>query len=231
MGALGRRWVGLFAIMLSGIVAAAGYLHAASFDCAKAGNPTEQTVCADKTLSELDEELARYYESARRSLADGAKCLASDQRAWIKDARNACRADKGCLQSVYVNRLATLHALQPAELQLQRDLPQVPVLVTAVPPEKEAATSAGAGAGLLEVSGQLVWEHDDINNMGLAVKSDAGRVHVIVFDMDIGNSATHAVLRNRIEKEGTAAFLVRGVKAKSGGFAQDQCRFVYRRRH
>ena len=33
-------------------------VHSASFDCNKAGNFAEREVCADKTLSSLDEKLS-----------------------------------------------------------------------------------------------------------------------------------------------------------------------------
>jgi hypothetical protein len=111
------------------------------------------------------------------------------------------------------------------------DLPQVPVLVTAVPPGGEPASIAGPGAKPLEIFGQLVHEQNDPNNMGLAIRSQAGPVYVIVLDMDIGDSPTHEALRYSIEKEATGSFIVRGVSNADGGFAMDQCRFVYRRRH
>jgi uncharacterized protein len=214
-------------IALSG----AGNAPAASFDCQKAATASEKTICADPRLSELDEDLARYYEAARLALADGAKCLASDQHVWIKEVRDACGADQSCLTRAYQYRLATLDGLQPGVTQLHIDLPAAPVLITAVPPEREPASSAapGAGAGSFEATGTLVHEQTDINNMGFAVRSEAGPVHVIVLDMDIGNSPTHESLRYRIEKDAGASFIVRGVKARQGGFAMDRCRFVYRR--
>jgi len=207
-------------------IAAPSSANAASFDCAKARSPVEKAICGDTKLSNLDEYLGHYYEAARMALGDGADCLRDDQRHWIRAVRNPCGANVTCLTKAYLKRLATLDGLQPGATQIRTiELPREPTLALAIPPEPETAHSDG---GPLALRGHLVWEHKDINNMGYAVRTKDGRAHVIVLDMDIGNSKNDAALRYLIERNTTATFMVRGTKAKGGGFAMDRCRFVYR---
>ena len=75
--------------------------------------------------------------------------------------------------------------------------------------------------------GQLVWEHDDINNMGFAVKPAKGQARAFVYDMSIGGGA-HDIIRTLIERESETQFLVRGTATDEGGFDDGQCRMVYR---
>lgn len=81
-----------------------------SFDCAKAGNPTETAICSDVALARLDRELAGSY---RQSLtyADETQAAATRdaQRVWLGE-RNACGGSLVCLTESYDNRLAALRA-------------------------------------------------------------------------------------------------------------------------
>jgi uncharacterized protein len=204
-----------------------GAARAASFDCTNARTAVEKAICGNTNLSNLDEYLGRYYDAARLALGDGGTCLRDDQRHWISATRNLCGSNVACLTNAYLKRLATLDGLQPGVTQIRNlTLPREPTLAVAIPPETEAPHSGNGG--VLAIRGHLAWEQKDINNMGYAVRSNDGRAHVIVFDMDIGNSKTHAVLRGLIERNTTATFLVRGNKDKNGGFAMDRCRFIYR---
>lgn len=48
--------------------------HAASFDCAKAARFVEQAICANATLSQLDDALSENYRSMRAAnIGDGAR--------------------------------------------------------------------------------------------------------------------------------------------------------------
>ena len=71
-------------------------------------------------------------------------------------------------------------------------------MVAALPPE--ADTVAGKANTPMEMRGQLVWEHDDINNMGFAVKPAKGQARAFVYDMSIGGGA-HDIIRTLIERE------------------------------
>lgn len=198
----------------------------ASFVCAKASTAVEKTICGDAELSSLDEHLGRYYAVALEQAGAGAACLKSDQRNWVKTIRNPCGADAHCLSAAYLQRLAALDGFQPGASALKNiALPGAPVLVAALPPE--ADTVAGKAKTPLEMRGQLVWEHDDINNMGFAVKPAKGRARAFVYDMSIGGGV-HDIIRTLIETESAAQFLVRGMATEEGGFDDGQCRMVYR---
>lgn len=174
-------------------------------------------------LAELEEALERYEAGAAIALRDGAQCLAADRAAW-EARRDAC-ADVSCRRDAVLERLATLDGLQPGMAALENvALPDVPVLIAAIPPEYEAEGGSGAP---LEREGALVWEQEDIDNMGFAVRDADGAAHVIVPDMDIGNSPNHDSLRALIEAGGDQSVLVRG-HVQDGGFAMDACRLVYR---
>lgn len=204
---------------------------AASFDCAVASTRIEKAICADAALSELDEYLGRYFAGASETLKDGAACLKSEQRQWLKTVRNNCKLDAACLKDVYLNRLAALDGLQPGASQLKNiELPKTPILVTAIPP---SADFGDAKAGKTKrVAGKLVHEGTDINNMGYAVKPENGpdgsKAEAFVFDMDIGASPTHEAVRAIIDQNDNAIYEVRGQATADGQFNTGQCRYIYR---
>jgi uncharacterized protein YecT (DUF1311 family) len=80
--------------------------HAASFDCSKAVTRVEKTVCAEKALSDLDEQLMQTYRYALASASDK-HLLKSEQKAWLTQVRNQCR-DSACLKHVYLERITAL---------------------------------------------------------------------------------------------------------------------------
>jgi uncharacterized protein len=55
-------WVGLTALFCLAAPIAA---EAASFDCAKAGTPTEKAICKDPAVSKLDEQVAAAFKTAQ----------------------------------------------------------------------------------------------------------------------------------------------------------------------
>jgi uncharacterized protein len=93
-------WMGTIALVVCSAV------FGASFDCAKASNLVEKTICADKQLSALDETLAVAYKKAA-SIAGEAQAVKVRQRAWLNEERNKCQ-DATCLNSAYTKRLAEL---------------------------------------------------------------------------------------------------------------------------
>jgi hypothetical protein len=80
----------------------------------------------------------------------------------------------------------------------------------------------------MELSGHLVHEEQDVNNMGFAVKPDQGVTRAFVYDMSIGNSPSHDIVRQLIENAQGARFMVRGIATDDGGFSDGACRFVFR---
>jgi uncharacterized protein len=78
----------------------------ASFDCDKASNFVERTICSDKQLSDMDESLAATYKSAAATAGNG-QMFKARQRTWIAEERNKC-LDASCLKGAYATRLAEL---------------------------------------------------------------------------------------------------------------------------
>jgi hypothetical protein len=119
-----------------------------------------------------------------------------------------------------------LDGFQPGASALKNmALPEAPVLVAALPPEPD--TVAGKANTPMEMRGQLVWEHDDINNMGFALKPAKGQARAFVYHIRI-SGGVHDIIRTLIETESGTQFLVRGVATDVGGFDHGQCRMVYR---
>lgn len=95
------------------------FLQAASFDCKKASSGVEQRICANKELSELDEQLSSEYRAALKVTADPFE-LRQSQRAWIREERDGCNDPLGrvhagidyCLKPKYKNRIIELRALR-----------------------------------------------------------------------------------------------------------------------
>lgn len=91
----------------------------ASFDCAKAENPTEAAICQAPSLGAKDVKLSAYYQiletvnpafggMAYREFRDN---LRHDQAQWIAQTRDACDRDAKCLEEVYDKRISTLLAM------------------------------------------------------------------------------------------------------------------------
>ena len=209
------------------ILLAAPQAMAAGFDCSKAGTAIEKAICADPKLSELDEYLGRYYAVALDTLPDAATCLKADQRDWVKSKRNPCGTKNECLTKTYLDRLGTLDGLQPGASAIKNiELPVAASLVTVIPPEPEGMKSKSKAPFVLE--GKLRHENADLYNMGYAVEPKGGTARAFLFDADIGNSPSHETVRLLVETEQQSRFRVAGLTASTGGYADGECRFVYR---
>jgi uncharacterized protein YecT (DUF1311 family) len=57
--------------------------QAASFDCTKAGSPSEKAVCASPRVSALDGKLGDAFRTALKNHPDKADALKLDQRHWL----------------------------------------------------------------------------------------------------------------------------------------------------
>jgi len=90
-----------YVLVLLGFIATPA--HAASFDCAKATTPDEQTVCSDQRLSELDSVISRAYSQARQDSkgAGAQRDLLALARGFLKQ-RRACATDRSCIFGEYV---------------------------------------------------------------------------------------------------------------------------------
>jgi uncharacterized protein len=93
-----------------------GPAQAASFDCQKAANPIEKTICGNAALSGLDSQLAVAFKTAfHRYTPIYQEALLDNQRIWLKTRETSCAenaGDKGnCLKDLYTARLKVLQAL------------------------------------------------------------------------------------------------------------------------
>lgn len=93
-------------IGIAGLAIFSSSLLAASFDCAKAATPIEKMICESPPVSNLDEQLTADYKVALEKATDK-DTLKQQQRAWLKEKRNACK-DATCLFTVYQQRLVEL---------------------------------------------------------------------------------------------------------------------------
>lgn len=80
-------------------------VHAASFDCGKATTKVERLICANTTLSKLDEELAAAYKTALQDKKQS-DFIRQTQKQWMKE-RNGC-SDAVCVKRAYEDRLKVL---------------------------------------------------------------------------------------------------------------------------
>ena len=90
----------------SNLPGAGGTAQAASFDCARAGNPTEVAICADPSLSALDSAMDAAYD--RRLRRDPQ--VRQVQRAWLAARNVGCGHDGGCLSRLMTAQLAWLRS-------------------------------------------------------------------------------------------------------------------------
>ncbi|MBS0518862.1 MAG: DUF3298 domain-containing protein [Proteobacteria bacterium] len=107
----------LAALAAAGLAAPAWAQSGASFDCAKASNTIERTICARPELAQADRTLAAVYAALAGKLSGAAKDhLVKDQVAWIAARNKACTGDTEeiarCLKDRYVSRTQSLRVLE-----------------------------------------------------------------------------------------------------------------------
>ena len=86
--------------------------HAAAFDCAKAKGEDERAICADASLSRLDEKMtAAYYQVVKMIGTAGPRYAAfrKNQQEWVKE-RARCGDTRKCLEDMYLQRIEWLAA-------------------------------------------------------------------------------------------------------------------------
>jgi uncharacterized protein len=76
-----------------------------SFDCARASQLDELTICRNGRLSDLDRRLSDLFKATRTS--DGFAAILSAQRAWLA-RRASCTTNAICISSAYETRIAEL---------------------------------------------------------------------------------------------------------------------------
>jgi hypothetical protein len=199
------------------------------------------TAAAQETpsLERLQEAMDMYVGGVQSAGFMGdpeAQCFSNNQELWL--GQLAACGDDACRSEEYLNRLAELDGLQPGASQLS-DVPlpaDRPQLVAVIAPEDDEAQTPKDFDTMpdIEASGTLVFEVENPNHSGLAVRdAEGGDVHVIVQVMEFGNALSHEVLMSHIDVDPEAKYLVRGGKSDGAGdgvfdFGTSQCRYVYR---
>jgi len=218
------RIVGLFALLTVG-----GVSQAASFDCTKAATATEKLICANQRISDLDEYLGRYYQSARAVLGRGAVCLTPNQRDWLRGVRNACK-DAKCLERVYLNRLAELDPLQLGANALKNEnLPDVKALMWVIGPELDqvAAPPLKTHEPLI-VRGMILDDTDGGN--GFVIQDAKGTKFTLLPAMFIDKPNYNGL--ESLAQEKPRVYEARGEREPqpdgSSNFAPSTCRLIYR---
>ena len=79
-----------------------------AIDCSRATSNAEKMLCSNPRLMRADEQLAyAYREAIRRGVTP--QELIESQRAWIRDARDACN-DVECMLKAYEDRISDLES-------------------------------------------------------------------------------------------------------------------------
>ncbi|WP_141246517.1 lysozyme inhibitor LprI family protein [Actibacterium ureilyticum] len=92
-----------------------------SFDCSRAGTPTEKAICSNSELAKRDVEVSAVYGEARAKLDQSMQeALLALQRAWLAE-RDSCGANVQCLaqsmdmQSQRIRQIAGLPSAAPSQ--------------------------------------------------------------------------------------------------------------------
>jgi uncharacterized protein len=84
---------------------------ATSFDCYKAGTPTERVVCSHPKIGALDEQVSGLYLQLHSACVGDPKqatVILNEQRDFLI-LRNACGSNPGCIVGRYNNRVTDLN--------------------------------------------------------------------------------------------------------------------------
>ena len=168
---------------------------------------------------DLEQLVERFYVGAKVALAENASCLESDQRAWQRTAK-AC-ADANCLKRAYLERLATLQALQES-VPRDLELPETPQLLWAIAPQG----APRSGGSPLKVEGRLGYGCPEC---GYFLRADDGRTWLLIDDLSL-RGATAVQMPEIRNASRDARLMARGIAASEGGkagFDRRQCVFLY----
>ena len=96
------------AILVALLMTLATQAWAQSFDCNKASNETEETICHDGEFSALDEIMHRVYWASFEHVGWLSETqIRQSQREWIRE-RNRCGNESSCIYSSYSSRIHEL---------------------------------------------------------------------------------------------------------------------------
>jgi uncharacterized protein len=112
---MAKYLVSVLALALAASIAfSARPAKAASFDCRKASNTIEWTICGDRRLSNLDSEMGDLYRQALRSPWLNSGNVRNDQRQWLRNRNRECGRERDpyyCLGYMMEERIRYLQQL------------------------------------------------------------------------------------------------------------------------
>lgn len=181
-------WVGLACLAFLTSLAAAPAATAASFDCAKAGTPTEKAICKDPAVSKLDQQVAVAFKAAQGlwSAGNWSTFIRNEQREWLKDRNGICKADVACLKQNYERRLTFLThpSLKWMGRYVAGRCPHDGVYLDVTP----SYPDAGVGAELYHCpdpkGNMLLQAEGDVDASGKLSFENAGCPRVLTFTQD-----------------------------------------------
>lgn len=211
-------WAGVAALVC---LAAPATTWAASFDCAKAGSPTEKAICKDAAVSKLDDHVAAAFKTAQGLWPAGnwSTFIRNEQRWWLKDRDRNCKADVACLKQDYERRLTFLThpSLKWMGRYVAGNCPKDGVYLDVTP----SYPDAGIGVELYlcpDPKGNMLLQAEgDVDASGKLRFDDAGCPRVLTFTQD---AATLSAPKTEVCERGADSRAFRRDPAKSPYLAE-----------
>lgn len=155
----------LFAIFAAAFAIPA---QAASFDCAKAAEPDEKTICDNADLSALDSEMGGlFYAYDKVPMLMGGNGARQDDAEEFLAKRGACGDDRACLTTAYEDRISALKNNIEVAMQMMFELQNAAPATPGLPPAVETII-AGYAEQCTQLGGTLAQGGD----RPLAMSSD-----------------------------------------------------------
>ncbi|HSC84264.1 MAG TPA: lysozyme inhibitor LprI family protein [Pseudomonas sp.] len=166
----------------------AGPALAASFNCAKAQQPIERSICAYQELDRLDGLLGRRFSEQQQALDETQrKAALNEQRSWLATRTELCTVDdKDCLIELYRKRIQALsNNRQPALVPFKVAVPQTVL---------RQASSVCELAGLELPADTLVYAAGNYGGRELDVQIDQSGHQATQFDVLVNSPKRPVVL-------------------------------------
>ena len=145
-----------------------------SFDCAKAGTPTERAICTSPVLSSLDRALTDAWSSRRQR--DGSGELLAEQRRWIAK-RDACGSNAACLERSMRDRVEVLGGDVPVQGSMLADADPGIASDPDTAASQEPSVVGATEGGLITIDGRILYSTVDAGALALPGGGEAIQKH------------------------------------------------------
>jgi uncharacterized protein len=152
--------------------------RAASFNCAQAGTETEQAICGDPALSQLDGAIGAAY--AQRLAADPS--VRQIQRGWLKARNVGCGKDADCLGHLMTHELKWLRSSG----RWPASLPTVvgSCSLSAISKVSTRLDEPGSGTQIFEANGATEVSYDQMPPADVSRRGDPALVCLVSLPED-----------------------------------------------